>query len=225
MIDFFVRGGLAFMLPLLAASLLVVAIAIDRFRHLQRAYVDYDQFVGSVRGRLERGGLRPAIQEASDTPGPVARLWEEGLRMARLPFPLIRERMESVAVQELSRLERRMHWLSITGQLAPLIGILGTVWGMIGSFQVVEGGLALGRGIQGEVLAGGIWQALITTAAGLFVAIPASLVHHLLSQRVAGYVDNLDRSVADLIATLIPLRGEEERRTKARVEVKTDVPA
>ena len=214
MIELFWRGGLFFMLPLLAASLGVVAIAIERFVRLRQAHVDYSEFLSSIQDALRRKGIRGARRVASGIPGPVAKIWEEGLGVARLPFPLIRERMESVAMAEISRLERHLHLLSVIAQVAPLIGILGTVWGMISSFRVVEGGLALGQGVRGEILAGGICQALITTAAGLLVAIPATLIHHFLRERVEGFVTAMERSIADLISCLVPFRSEGSKVTR-----------
>jgi len=90
----------------------------------------------------------------------------------------------------------------VIAQVAPLIGILGTVWGMISSFEGVAGGLASGIGIDGELLASGIGQALVTTAFGLAVAIPATLLHHWFSHRVDTFIADLDRSRSDLIEIL-----------------------
>ncbi|MFQ5655500.1 MAG: MotA/TolQ/ExbB proton channel family protein, partial [Planctomycetota bacterium] len=85
-------------------------------------------------------------------------------------------------------------------------------------FRVVEGGLHLGQGIEGESRAGGIGQALVTTAAGLAVAIPATIIHHYLSSRVEEFVEALERSVADLVSCLVPLRSRSaEPRRRASV--------
>ena len=207
MIDLFLRGGVVFMLPLLFASIAVIGIGIERCIRYRRASVDYLDFLEEIQETVRKQGAVAARSQAAGFPGPVARVWHEGLSVYRLPFPLVRERMESVAMEEISRLERHLAHLAVIGQVAPLVGILGTVWGMIASFQGVEGGLRLGGGIEGQLLAGGIWQALVTTAAGLIVAIPALLLHHYLRVRVDQFVEHLDRSTADLVASLVPLRS------------------
>lgn len=222
MIHIFLLGGLFFMLPLLAASIAVIAIAIERSMRYRQAHVDYEEFLDHFRQTIQEQGIRVAREEAADIPGPVARVWEEGLRAWRLPFPLIRERMESTALAEITRLERYLPILQTTAQVAPLVGILGTVWGMIGTFRVVQGGLALGEGVRGEMLAEGIWQALITTAAGLLVAIPALVLFHYLSGRVDRFIEALDRSVADLIGALIPLRARQSAREPVPAGVESD---
>ncbi len=207
MIDLFLRGGLAFMLPLLAASIVVVAIAIERGIRFRRLRLSYDAFLIEMRRQLHHHGVAAARQLAENTTGPVARVWREGLVAHRLPLPLVRERMEAVSLREVAGLERHIGHLSIIGQLAPLVGILGTVVGMIATFRVLEGGLGAGGGIEGELLVGGIWQALITTVGGLLVAIPALLAHHVLLGRVDQFSDEMEQSVADLVSCLIPLRA------------------
>lgn len=222
MIELFLRGGLVFMLPLLGASIVVVAIAIERTIRFRRARLAYDPFLFEMRRVIHQQGVAAARHLAETTPGPVARVWREGLLAHRLPLPLIRERMEAIALQETARLERHLSHLSILGQVAPLVGILGTVWGMIATFRVLEGGLGAGGGIEGALLVGGIWQALITTVGGLVVAIPALLVHHWLCTRVDGFLEEMERSIADLVSCLIPSRvrapgaGVSERVAEAR---------
>lgn len=228
MIELFFKGGLFFMVPLLLASVTVIAIGIERFLAYRRATVHYETFRDAMRERIRAGGVAAALREAQSIPGPVSRVWCDGLTGSRLPFPLIRERMEAAALEETGRLERFLPYLAVIAQVAPLVGILGTVWGMIASFQVVEGGLEVGRGIQGEVLAGGIWQALVTTAAGLLVAIPALLIHHYLVTRVDEFMEALERSVADLIACLVPLRsrpadGSAESKSRGQSSTKRTV--
>ncbi|MCI0651883.1 MAG: MotA/TolQ/ExbB proton channel family protein [Planctomycetes bacterium] len=208
MIEIFVRGGLWFMLPLFAASIAVVALAIERYLHYRRAHTDYGDFFEEIERLIRDKGIGAARGYADAMPGPVARTWREGLDAARLPFPLLRERMEAAAIEELAELERHLPHLVVIAQVSPLIGILGTIWGMIQSFQGVELGLSQGIGVQSTIVAGGIWQALITTAAGLLVAIPAVLVHHYLQGRVDAISDQLERSVADLVRALIPLRAQ-----------------
>lgn len=194
------------MAPLFLASITIVAITIERVLRYRRAEVDYDAFVAEVEQQLA-SGVREAREVTAGVPGPVARVWDEGLKASRHPLPILRERMEVAAIQEVTRLERFLPHLGVIAQVAPLVGILGTVWGMIISFQGVETGLAIGAGIHGEQLAGGIWKALITTGAGLLVAILAIVADHYLRQRVSRFIDQIERSVADLVHALLDASG------------------
>ncbi|MEE2890280.1 MAG: MotA/TolQ/ExbB proton channel family protein [Planctomycetota bacterium] len=202
MIELFWVGGPLFMLPLLLGSVLVVTIAIERFLRFRLAKIDYDEFLSEMQEAMESGGVATAIELAEETPGPVASAWSAGLKNHRVPLPILREKMDSVSIAEVQRLERFLPLVSVIAQVAPLIGILGTVWGMIGSFEGVAGGLSSGSGVDGELLAKGIGQALVTTALGLAVAIPATLLHHWFSHRVDGFIDDLERSRSDLIELL-----------------------
>jgi len=202
MIELFLRGGPFFMLPLLAASIGVIAIAIERFVRYRAAEVDPADLREAVAGAIGSDGVAGGIRCAESVPGPVARVWSEGLRHAQLPLPLLRERLEGTASAELARLERHLPHLDVVAQLAPLVGILGTVWGMMTAFRGIAGGLAAGAGVDGEILTGGIAQALITTGAGLVVAIPATIVHHLLRQRVERFVGALEEAIRDVVLTV-----------------------
>ncbi|MEM7164530.1 MAG: MotA/TolQ/ExbB proton channel family protein [Planctomycetota bacterium] len=219
MIELFLRGGVLFMLPLFLASITVVAITIERFLRYKQAEIDYDDFVDEVRGALGTG-IGEAREVTGAVPGPVARIWDEGLKSARQPVPIIRERMEVAAMREVSRLERFLPQLGVIAQVAPLVGILGTVWGMIVSFQGVEGGLAIGAGIHGEQLAGGIWKALITTGAGLLVAILALVADHYLRHRVERFLEAIERSVPDVVFALVDVsrKGSSKQTRRAPVD-------
>ncbi len=221
MIELFLRGGPLFMLPLLAASVGVIAISIERFLRYRRAAVDPAAFHEEMRAAIVRGGVPGGIRYAESVPGPVARVWTEGLTHCQLPLPLLRERMEGSAASELSRLERHLPHVEVIAQIAPLIGILGTVWGMISAFEGIAGGLAAGIGVDGERLTGGIAQALVTTGAGLAVAIPATIVHHLLRQRIDRFVSDLEDAIREVVLTLSARAPQRTRHATAGSSVTT----
>ena len=220
MIELFWVGGPVFMLPLIVGSVLVVPIAIERFLRFRRAEVDYDRFLSEMGTTVESGGIQAGIELADATPGPIARAWSAGLGNHRLPLPILREKMDSVSIAEIQRLERFLPLVSVIAQVSPLIGILGTVWGMIGSFEGVAGGLSSGSGVDGELLASSIGQALVTTALGLAVAIPATLLHHWFSHRVDGFIDDLERSRSDLIEILTHIAGRKKAAPVAQMPEK-----
>lgn len=217
MITLFFRGGILFMLPLLLASIAVITIAIERIWRFRQAKIDYDQFRQQIEDARRSDGLAGVIEVASEVPGPVARVWQTGLESTRLPLPLMREKMEAVSIVEVDRLERHLPILSVIAQVAPLVGILGTVWGMIHAFEGVAGGLALGAGVDGELLAAGIGQALVTTAAGLAVAIPATLAHHYLASQVDHFISQIERSFSDIIE-LLPRKKKSPAKTATPTE-------
>ncbi|MEC9476495.1 MAG: MotA/TolQ/ExbB proton channel family protein [Planctomycetota bacterium] len=220
MIELFWVGGPFFMLPLLLGSVLVVTIAIERARRFRRVEINYDGFLSEMRETVRDDGISAGIELAEETPGPIAAAWTAGLQHHRVPLPILREKMDSVSIAEIQRLERFLPLVSVIAQVAPLIGILGTVWGMIGSFEGVAGGLARGSGVDGELLASGIGQALVTTALGLAVAIPATLLHHWFSHRVDRFIDDLERSRSDLIELLTTVVGRKKARPVAAVPEK-----
>lgn len=202
MIDLFLYGGPLFMFPLFIASVGVIAVAIERTVHYRRAAVDPQTLTDEIEAAWEQGGLAAAREVAATTPGPLARVWSEGLNSPQLPASLMRERLEGVACEEIRRLEKHLSHLEVVAPVAPLIGILGTVAGMIIAFGGVAGGLSAGVGVDGERLTAGIAKALVTTGAGLGVAIPATIVHHYLRARVERFTEDLEQTMRDLFVTL-----------------------
>jgi len=110
--------------------------------------------------------------------------------------------------------------VEVVAQVAPLVGILGTVWGMIIAFGGMALGLAAGVGLDGERLTEGISRALVTTGAGLAVAIPATIIHHALRARIDRFTEDLEQTIRDLILTLAS--AETTRRKAARQRTGAD---
>ncbi|OUU26562.1 MAG: hypothetical protein CBC13_00090 [Planctomycetia bacterium TMED53] len=216
MIELFWIGGPFFMVPLLIASIAVLTVAIERIRSFRAATTDYDDFLEEMTSTIASDGISAGVDLADQIPGPVAATWSVGLQSARQPLQIIREKMDSTAIAEIQRLERFLPLVSVVAQVAPLIGILGTVWGMIDAFEGMAGGLATGVGVNGEIIADGIGRALTTTAAGLAVAIPATLLYHWFSHKVDLFIDDIDRSRADLIEILSRLTPRKATRPAAR---------
>ncbi len=127
---------------------------------------------------LEKGGTSEVAEELAASPSPEAAVLREGLSARNLPAAERELRMQARAQQEIGKLERFVPWLSSLASIETLLGLLGTVTGMIRSFL----GLRLSGVADPAVLAGGISEALITTAAGLLVAIPVSSPYHVLTQ-------------------------------------------
>jgi len=179
MFEFFVKGG-AMMYPLLLCSIATVAYGIERFYHYARA-AKGKEAPEKIHALIERGEAAEAQSIAESTPGPVAAVLAEGLRQRGADTVLMEEAISLAGGRELKRLNKNLHVLELIGRLAPLMGLLGTVMGMMEAFRQV----AASKGaVDPSLLAGGIWEALITTVAGLFVAIPAMVLHHFFEDTV-----------------------------------------
>ena len=190
------------MIPLFVASVGVITIGIERVIKYRRAEVDPEGLRAALQEELSQGGIAQARAYADSIPGPLARVWAEGLSHTSLPLPLLREKLEGTAAKEVARLEKHLSHLEVVAQVAPLVGILGTVWGMVTAFGGVAGGLAAGIGVDGEQLTGGIAQALVTTGTGLAVAIPATILHHYLRGRVDRFVEELEQVLREITVTV-----------------------
>ena len=182
MLDFFVKGG-PLMYPLLLASILSMTVGIERGWHYLRAGRKKEA-PEQIHNLIEQGQYEQALTLAEQTPGPVAAVLVEGLKHRGQEKDLLEEVVSLRGAAELQRLNQRLHLLDLIGRLAPLVGLLGTVVGMLAAFRQV----AAARGaVDPSLLAGGIWEALITTVAGLCVAIPALVLHHLFEDRVKNF--------------------------------------
>jgi len=192
------KGGIL-MWPLLLFSILTLWIFLERLMHLQRAKGDAERLFKTVGEHLANDKPDNAYQLVRTFPGPVAAVF----RVLLLAPPQTKADLEEVAMmqarQEYQRLTRRLSLLNLIAGLAPLVGLLGTVVGMVRAFQTV----ATTQGpVNPSMLAGGIWEALLTTVAGLTIAIPALLFHHYLDQRVRQFTFQMDYYGTALIRLL-----------------------
>jgi biopolymer transport protein ExbB len=164
----------------------VIALAIVLLKLWQFQHVQLDR-LGPAQAALARwqaGDSAGAIAQVAGSRQPVARLLEVALTALARPavdLALLREELARIAVAELERLRSHLRTLELIGTLSPLLGLLGTVLGMIDAFQRLQ---AAGSQVDPAILSGGIWQALLTTAVGLTVAIPVVLAHAWLERRV-----------------------------------------
>lgn len=179
---FFDAGG-PMMYPLLICSILTAAYAIERSFHFLRAGKSPDA-PQTIHDLIEKNEFDKALQVAEISPGPVSAVLEQGLLHAGDKKELIEEEITLKGTKELKRLNKHLHLIELISRIAPLMGLLGTVLGMVNAFQQ----FAQSNGsVDPSMLAGGIWEALITTAAGLGVAIPSMIVHHMLEEKVESF--------------------------------------
>jgi biopolymer transport protein ExbB len=192
------KGGVL-MWPLILFSILALWIFLERLIHLQRAKSDAERLLKTVSEHLANDKTDAAYQLARTCPGPVAAVFRVLLLAPSQSKADLEELAMMQARQEYQRLTRRLSLLNLIAGLAPLVGLLGTVVGMVRAFQTV----ATSQGpVNPSMLAGGIWEALLTTVAGLIIAIPALLFHHYLDQRVRQFTFQMDHYGTALIRLL-----------------------
>ena len=192
------KGGVL-MWPLILCSLLTLWIFLDRLIHFYRAHANVEHLLAAVSEQLAEDKPANAYQLARTFPGPVAAVFCSLLAAPPQSKTDLEELATIQARQEHRRLSQRLPLLSLIAGLAPLVGLLGTVVGMVRAFQTV----ATAQGpVNPSILAGGIWEALLTTVAGLAVAIPALIFHHHLDQRVRRYAFQMDHYGTALIRLL-----------------------
>jgi len=203
MLEFLIKGKWL-MGPLLACSIIAIAVIIDRIRAFRLADADSFEMRRNISALLDDRKIDKAIDECGKYQGPVAAVMLAGLdklqRLAKLGRSnteieiSVSKTMEDYAPHVLEPLEKRLNLLTLIGMISPLLGMTGTVTGMIASF----GAISQAGGSQTEAAAVGISEALITTAAGLLIALPALVAHNLLARRMDKFTLEIEETVIEL---------------------------
>lgn len=207
--EFMVKGG-PLMFPILACSIIALAVVMERLWHLRRAKIDTECFMDDIAETLKRNKVMEAIDKCNAMPGPIAHIVKAGILKHDRPRIEIKEAIEDAGVYELPRLEKNLGVLATIAHIAPLLGLLGTVTGMVRAFQVIEQKAGAFAPVNPGDLAGGIWEALITTVAGLSVAIPTYVAYNFLVTKVDGVILEMEKSATDIVNILGTKREEDE---------------
>lgn len=162
---------------------------IERVLFLHRGQIRAKAFIDGIKNILAKRRLVEALTVCEETPGPVAAVVKAALLHADDTAEEMRFHVQEAAIVELPALERRLHSIAAIGQVAPLVGLLGTVLGFITTFSAFESG---GNYVTATALSSGMWQALLATAAGLMLAIPAHLGYYFLAGRVRAIVRDVE---------------------------------
>lgn len=201
--NYFEQGG-PMMWPLLIFSIVGLALTVERFIALRKARINVNEFLAKIRKALMvNRSQRDAIRICEQYQGPVASILKAALLKFGQPKEDIEKTIENAALFEMGRLERGLNVLATTANVAPLLGFLGTVTGMINSFDALA---KQGLTNPGAVAAG-ISEALITTAAGLFIAIPIQIAYNYFATRINRFVRDIETSTNMLLETF----GDMER--------------
>ena len=189
------KDGLVLWLIVLASAVAIV-VFIERFLHYHRAQINSTEFLNGVRNVLRRDNVVEAISICDATPGPVARLVKTAILNRDYGRERVRESLEEAGLAEVPRLEEKLNLLATIAQLAPLLGLLGTVLGFIWIFQQMQDA---GPYAHVGQLSHGVWQALICSAAGLAVSIPAHAGYNYLVSRVNSIVLDMERAATEIV--------------------------
>lgn len=194
----FVRKGGIMMIPIGACSLVALAVGVERLISLTRSRVVPPGFIDTLK-RVIADGHDPdkALAHCKSDGSPIAAMCAAAIRRRHEPIDLIERHVADSGAREVFKLRKRLRVLSVIAAVSPLMGLTGTIFGMIKAFQTVAtSGEALGKT---ELLATGIYEAMITTAAGLLVAIPSLILYHYIASRIDRLVADLDEATLEFI--------------------------
>ncbi len=203
MFSVILKGGIL-LLPIIVCSVVLVAIVLERLYRFRTVRLTNGRLVRSVLDAIERGQVERALSISREAAGPVPRIMAAGLKAftKHKREVYIEKAIVRTGSLELAFLERNLRGLDVIANIAPLLGLLGTVTGMIRAFMQIQ---AHGSGVNAALLAGGIWEAMLTTAAGLTVAIPALLFYNYFQ----GRLNRLEAAMQDTAGDLIEaIRGD-----------------
>jgi len=193
----FAKGG-PMMWVLLALGFLCLMLFVERVLYLHRGQIKSTEFINGIKNILGKRRIVEALTVCEETPGPVAAVVKAALLHADDSVDKMRFHVQEAAVIELSALERRLGSIAAIAQVAPMVGLLGTILGMVTTFIAFEKDYA-----TASALATGMWQALLCAAGGLLLAIPAHLAHHFLTGRVRAIVRDIEWAGNEIMKYLL----------------------
>jgi biopolymer transport protein ExbB len=203
---FLTEGGLMIWV-IVATSAVAMTVFLERLLQYHRDQINSTAFLNGVRNVLKRDNIVEALAICDATPGPVPRLVKIAILNRDRGREAVREALEDAGAWEVPRLEQKLSLLATIAQIAPLLGLLGTVLGFIKVFRKIQG-----EGLNAHVadLSSGIWTALICTAAGLAVAIPSYAGYNYLVSRVNYIVLDMEQVSSEILNIISSPGGEAE---------------
>jgi biopolymer transport protein ExbB len=201
------KGG-PMMWLILVCSVLAAAIFVKKLLDLHRAQIKWDDFLKGLYNILNKKNIVEAVSICDETPGPVASIVRAAILHHDEDADNIRRAIDETGLAEIPRLERHLGLLATLAQITPLLGLLGTVGGLMQVLLLIQQKAPL---VHAGDLLGGVWQALISTAAGLAVAIPAYAGYNLLVGRVESIVLDMEKAAAEVLAYLT---GHHEHKSR-----------
>ncbi len=195
----FIEGGAGFMGAVLLTLILGLALAIERIIYLNLASTNTEKLLSDVEGALKSGGVDAAKEVCRETRGPVASIFYQGLDRIDEGIEVVEKSVIAYGSVQMGLLEKGLTWISLMISIAPMLGFMGTVIGMISAFDAIQ---AAGT-ISPALVAGGIKVALITTVSGLIVAIILQIFYNYIVSKIDGIVSKMEDSTISLIDILV----------------------
>ncbi len=197
--DLITAGGWWFMIPLALLAVVSIYIFFERLFAINHANRQDRSFMDRIKDYIHRGDIDQALKLCQDTNTPYSRMIEKGVTRIGRPMNDVLVAIENVGNMEVAKLEKGFNWLATTAAGAPMIGFLGTVVGMVNAFFQLA---SAGNNSNVSILAGGIYQALVTTVAGLIVGIIALFAYNYLTSRVNKVMNKLEGKTMEFMDLL-----------------------
>jgi len=206
LLDIYLKGGLIMHL-ISILFVVMIYVTIEKILVLKRARANVRDFIASIKGLIRSGNVPEIIDYCNSYNTPISRIFKQGLLKIGLGDERVREAIEMAGRSEVFMLEKRLSILATIAGIAPLLGFLGTVTGMINAFMTIQ---SLGGIVSPSDLAGGIWEALLTTAYGLIVGIPAYGLYNYFVTKINRLVYEIENATFEFIDIL----GSDEIKNK-----------
>ena len=187
------------MIPILLLSVIAIYLFVERLVTITRARTDPKEITDQIRDYVHTGDIPGALHYCDRIDAPITHILRHGLERLGRPIAEIQDAVQASGKYEAFELEKRTSLLATIAGIAPMLGFLGTVAGMIEAFQDIQ---RLQGNVNPSVLAGGIWEALLTTAAGLIVGILALFFYNFLLERISRLINDMERSATAFIDLL-----------------------
>lgn len=194
-----IKAGGPIMAPILLCSVFALGIVIEKIIYFSMITTNVMQLRTKIFGLIKNNKIKESIHACDSNPSPVAKIFKAGILKFGCSRDSIKESMEDASLFEIPRLEARLGALATITHISPLLGLLGTVTGMTSNFYTIQVRAASMNPVTPGDLAGGIYEALLTTVAGLMVAIPTSLAYNYCVGRVNHFILEMERGATELV--------------------------
>jgi len=196
--ELFVAGG-PVMWPILGCSIFALAIILEKFWHLHKIKIDAQDFLNNMLNKMKHHHIKEALEVCDRVKSPISNILKAGILKYDRPRNQIKEGIEDAALYEVPRLEKNLSMLATIAHISPLLGLLGTVTGMVRCFQTIQAKTTSFHQVSPGELAGGIWEALLTTVLGLTVAIFTFVFYNYLVSRVNSFILEMEKVSTEFV--------------------------
>lgn len=197
--EYFIKGGPEFMGIVLLSLILGLAVAIERLIFLHLAATNSKKLLNNVEDALKNGGIEAAKEVCRNTPGPVASIFYQGLDRSHEGIDMVEKSVISYGGVQMGQLEKNVSWIALFIAIAPMLGFMGTVIGMILAFEKIS----QAGGLDASLIAGDIQVALLTTVFGLVVAIILQIFYNYIIAKIDAIVNDMEDASISLIDLLV----------------------